>query len=167
MNLSTRSSPRRSVAGFTLLETMVALILIGVGYTLALGAMSGSLRLTASSAERENAARLARMRLDEYTTIADALLVEEDKEEQYGGMTYSYKIEVRPVPLLAKRWEERVKSPLKLEEIGITVYWGKAGEQRYTLTTYKSSPTTPAPDAAAAPADKKPASAPTTGFRLP
>ena len=161
-------------AGFTLLEVMVALMLIGIGFTLSLSAMSGSLKLTRLSSEHENAMLLAKARLDEVSQYPDYKFAEEPTEEVYGGIEYSYKIEFRPVPLLDARMSESVKLPFRLEELSINVFWGKDGKHSYGLTTYKMTPndkeadgkTPPAiqpPGAAGAKADPAAPSTPATG----
>lgn len=134
--------------GFTLLEVMVALMLVGIGYTLSLSAMSGSLKLARLASEHENAMLLAKARLDEVANYPDHVFAEEaglsagdsanTAGEVYGGTEYSYKIEFRPVTLLDPRVAELVKLPFRLEEITIDVFWGKDGRHRYGLTTYRT-----------------------------
>lgn len=145
---------RQRQGGFTLLEVMVALMLIGIGFTLSLSAMSGSLKLTRQASEHENAMLLAKARLDEVSQYPDYKFVDDVAAEIYGGTEYSYKIEFRPVPLLDERMAERVKLPFRLEELSINVYWGKDGRHSYSLTTFKMTPIDPAKDAAAKPGDK-------------
>ncbi len=150
---------QRRQGGFTLLEVMVALMLIGIGFTLSLSAMSGSLKLTRLASEHENAMILAKARLDEVSQYPGYQFVDDVAAEVYGGIEYSYKIEFRPVPLLDERMAERVKLPFRLEELSINVYWGKDGKNSYTLTTYKMTPNDPAKDAAGKPPAGAPAGA--------
>lgn len=131
--------------GFTLLEVMVALVLVGVGFTLSLSAMSGSLKLARKATEHENAMFLAKARLDEIVQYPDYTFADQPEVQVYGNTEYSYKIEFRPVPGFDERSNDKVKLPFKLEEISINVYWGKDGEQSYTLTTYKMSNLTQPP----------------------
>lgn len=145
-----RSAWRRQ-GGFTLLEVMVAMILIGIGFSMALSAMSGSLKLTRLASEHENAMLLAKARLDEVAQNPGYKFAEEPSEEVYGGTEFSYKIEFRPVPLLDERMAERVKLPFRLEELTIYIYWGPDGKNSYSLTTYKMTPNDPAKDAGAKP----------------
>lgn len=142
---------RRRQGGFTLLEVMVAMMLIGIGFTMALSAMSGSLKLTRLASEHENAMLLAKARLDEVAQNPGYKFAEEPSEEVYGGTEFSYKIEFRPVPLLDERMAERVKLPFRLEELTIYIYWGPGGKNSYSLTTYKMTPNDPAKDAGAKP----------------
>lgn len=144
-------SARRRQGGFTLLEVMVAMMLIGIGFTMALSAMSGSLKLTRLASEHENAMLLAKARLDEVAQNPGYKFAEEPSEEVYGGTEFSYKIEFRPVPLLDQRMAERVKLPFRLEELTIYIYWGPDGKNSYSLTTYKMTPNDPAKDAGAKP----------------
>jgi prepilin-type N-terminal cleavage/methylation domain-containing protein len=152
---------QRRQRGFTLLEVMVALMLIGIGFAMALSAMSGSLKLTRLASEHENAMLLAKARLDEVAQNPGYQFAEEASEEVYGGTEFSYKIEFRPVPLLDDRMAERVKLSFRLEELTINVYWGPDGKNTYSLTTYKMTPNDPGKDAGAKPG-APPANAPGT-----
>ena len=136
----------RSAAGFTLIEVVIAVTLLGVAYAAILGAFSGSLKLLRQASEYQNAMLLARSKLDE-TALDTALdIVDKEAEEKYGNITYAYKMEIRPVPLVEPALAEKVKLPVKLEEITVEVYWGKGGnERRYKLTSYKMSRADPSP----------------------
>lgn len=132
---------KRVQAGFTLIEVVVALTLLGLTYAAILGAFSGSLKLLRQAAEYQNALLLARSKLDEIWVDPSLDIVNRDAEEIYGGVTYSYKIEIRPVNIVEEALKEKVKLPVKLEEILVEVYWGEPGKEKtYVLTTYKMSP---------------------------
>lgn len=132
---------RNRQSGFTLIEVVVALTLLGVTYAAILGAFSGSLKLLRQAAEYQNAVILARSKLDEIWVDPGMDIINRDAEEIYGGITYSYKIEVRPVNFVEEALKEKVKMPVKLEEILVEVYWGETGKEKtYALATYKMSP---------------------------
>jgi prepilin-type N-terminal cleavage/methylation domain-containing protein len=137
--------------GFTLIEVVVAITLIGLVYTLILSAMSGSLKLVRQASELENAILLARSKLDEAGIDSSMDIADEDREEKYGGVTYAYKIEIRDLPFIEPQLAERIRLPFKLEEITVEVYWGEKGRERhYRLTSIKMKPlqgANPAPSA--------------------
>ncbi len=142
--------PARLAAGFTLIEVLVAMTILGVAYAAILGAFSGSIKLLRQASEYQNAMLLARSKLDETAIDPKLDIADQDAEEKYANISYAYKIEIRPIPLLEPALIETVQLPIKLEEITVDVYWGKEGRERsYKLTSYKMSP---ADDAAATPA---------------
>lgn len=154
----------QSSAGFTLIEVVVAITLLGLSYSAMLGAFSGSLRLLRQASEYQNALLLARSKLDETWIDTSMDITDQEAEENYGGVTYSYKIEIRDVPVVTEdALKESVKLPVKLEEIAVEVFWGKVGKEKsYKLIAYKLSPNKPPGEKDATqkdPAQKDPGSA--------
>ncbi len=154
---------RNPCGGFTLVEVVVAITVLGVSYAAMLGAFSGSLKLLRQASEYQNALLLARSKLDETSIDTSLDIVDQEAEEIYGGVTYAYKIEIRDVPVVEEVLKESVKLPAKLEEITVEVFWGKAGKERsYKLAAYKLSPDKPSARKDPAPA-KAGAQAPAAG----
>lgn len=157
------SGKQNSSAGFTLIEVVVAITILGLSYSAMLGAFSGSLKLLRQASEYQNALLLARSKLDETSLDTSLDIVDQEAEENYGGVTYSYKIEIRDIPVVEEALKESVKMPVKLEEIAVEVYWGKVGKEKsYKLVAYKLSPSKPPDqkDAAQKDAAKKDATQP-------
>lgn len=156
---------RHADQGFTLIEVVLAITILGISYAAILGAFSGSLKLLRQASEYQNALLLARSKLDETWIDPSLDIADQEAEEKYGGVTYAYKIEIRNIPLLEGALKEKVKLPIKLEEIAVEVFWGKSGsEKSYKLTSYKMSPVDPAQQPTAAPAGP---AAPTPGAAKP
>lgn len=158
---------RQRSAGFTLIEVVVAITILGLSYSAMLGAFSGSLKLLRQASEYQNALLLARSKLDETRIDTSMDIADQEAEENYGGVTYSYKIEIREIPVVEEALKESVKLPSKLEEIAVEVFWGKVGKEKtYKLVAYKLSPNLPPgqKDAAQAapPAQKAPGAAGTS-----
>ncbi|MCL2829512.1 MAG: type II secretion system GspH family protein [Betaproteobacteria bacterium] len=135
-------------SGFTLMEVVVAMMLVGIGFAMALSAMSGSLRLSQRALEYDNAMLLANSKLDEILASPTYDVVEEtssDTPDVYGGVAYSYRIEINPVPILTREQRKLLKSEMTLNEIHIVVHWGGNEEtvsRVYELTAYRLSKST-------------------------
>jgi len=91
----------RPQAGFTLLEVVVAIAVVGAGFAAGLAAMSGSLRLMRSAGEYEQAMLLARAAMTEALAYPDADIVDDGERDVYQGVEYAYRVEFRPVRLTA------------------------------------------------------------------
>lgn len=124
--------------GFTLLEVLVAMAIIGIGFSTAFVTISGANKLTESSLSYGVAARLARAKLDEVLATKSHLLTDEGGDERYNGQLYSFKITIRPVDL---EWPDGVdskKSAISLEELAIDVFWGDLKSPKtYRLSTMR------------------------------
>lgn len=145
--------------GFTLIEVLVALVILGIGIASVLTAYSGSLRLMHSGRDHAVAALLARSKLDETLASNNANIDQGDAEERYNGTLFGYRITTTPVTLVDKGLSEKLPSAPTLEEIRVEVFWGeKDKQQQYTLVSYrkpqsKAKPTgNSAPDKSATPA---------------
>jgi prepilin-type N-terminal cleavage/methylation domain-containing protein len=91
---------KRPQAGFTLLEVVVAMTVVGAGFAAGLAAMSGSLRLIRSAGEYEQAMLLARATMTEALTYPDYDITDDREREVYMGVEYAYRVEFRPVRLI-------------------------------------------------------------------
>lgn len=133
---------RRRARGFTLLEVLVAMVLVGVGVSLAFAAMSGATRLTQRATLHDNASRLARAKLEEVLASPNYDLAEDGREDVYAGVRYGYKIQIKPVQFPGLS-DERTPLPFMLDLVSIDVYWGpEQAQQSYTVSTYRYAPRT-------------------------
>ncbi|MGQ9523389.1 MAG: type IV pilus modification PilV family protein [Armatimonadota bacterium] len=119
----------RRPAGFTLLEMLVAMVLLTVGITGTMGALSGILQGARLADDYTTASLLAQSRLTELEQV-DGLVegtAEGDFGEDYPGW----------------RWEQEVIQAESegLLQVTVTVIWQRGAEERtYTVTTYRLQP---------------------------
>ncbi len=107
--------------GFTLLEVVVAMAMLGVGMAALLALFSGSLRLAGVSRDTSAAAVYASQRLEE------ALLAPDPAEgEESGPFGDKYRWVTRTTFLSP----EPEDSPFRPVRIEVTVSWGEPGAQQ-------------------------------------
>lgn len=126
--------------GFTLLEVLVALALIGIGFSTTFGVVSGVHRLEDRTSAQTAAMLFARATLDEF--IEAGTNVESDAlgDAHFGGHTFSYRLVVRPFKIAEKSKSGLELPSVKLDQVDIEVFWGGVGmQQSYRLTTLVSS----------------------------
>ena len=153
----------RPQAGFTLLEVVVAVAVVGAGFAVGLAAMSGSLRLLRSSDEYEQAMLLARAAMTEALAYPDYDILDDREREVYQGVEYAYRVEFRPVRLAqstqSAESDNTRATPVALEQISVDVYWGEGRSRNYRLVTYRR----PQAAAATSPARTRGSSPPAAG----
>lgn len=164
-----RGAPRHCRArGFTLLEVLVAMTLVGIGLALAFTAMSGSARTEERLAVHTAALQLARAKLDEALAQPDFQVAADPGEERYAGHDFGYRLRLTPVPLLSEA--QRAVLPRfagKLERLEIEVFWGpKGAQQSYQLATLRAAmPPAPAASQAGVPSTPPASGAPAGASR--
>jgi type II secretion system protein I len=130
-------SDRRQV-GFTLIEVLVALVILGLGVASILVAYSSGINLMRVARDKTTAALLARSKLEETLATGNADIEGDTDEERYNGVLYAYRITTTPLPLVNKTVADHFKDLPQLEEIRVDVYWGeKDKQQRYELVSYR------------------------------
>ena len=141
--------------GFTLLEVLVALALIGIGFSTTFSVVSGVHKLEDRASAQSAAILFARSTLDEF--IEAGALGEGDVPGgvRFGGHDFSYRLTVRPFKISGPGGVGREEDSIKLDQVDIEVFWGSVGmQQSYRLATLVSR------SKRAASAAKTPASAP-------
>ena len=125
--------PKRSSAGdragFTLLEALVALVILGTAVSSALGAFGGGLRAAAAVHAHANGVRLAESRLNELALLpTDSLVYYADERE--GRF---------PAPVEGFGWRARVTRVIGTEGLlraAVVVTWN-GGDYRLTTEYFR------------------------------
>jgi len=110
-----RNPLKNSLSGFTLLEVLVALIILGLCFTIIMQLISGALILSKSSRDYTKASLLCRRIMEE--ALSQNVVKNEEGEED--GMKYI--VETEPITLYED--EEEDKLPFKEIKTKVTVLW--------------------------------------------
>jgi len=130
------SQNRNNKNGFTLLEVVVALAILGVGLMVIIELFAGGLRLGRVSEEYTKAVNYSRMKLEELALKPPA---EEGVEEGEFNETYRWKIETKRIDLLPFERDTDFKPPVEFFHVKIDVIW-KSGlkERSVGLESYRT-----------------------------
>jgi len=116
--------------GFTLIEVVVALAIVGVGLTVIIELFSGGLRLARASVEYTNAVNYARVKMEE---IALKPPVEEGTQEgESEDKTFRWQVGVKKVDLLSIDKSVDYKPPIELFQVKIDVFWKSGSKEKST-----------------------------------
>jgi general secretion pathway protein I len=134
--LNLREGVSISTTGFTLMEVVVALAILGIGLTVIIELFSGGLRLGRTSVEYTKAVNYGRTKLAE-VALKDTM--EEGSEEGEFDETYRWQVGVRKVDVLYLEQTTDYKPPAELYQIQVNVIWKSGFKERSTrIETYKS-----------------------------
>lgn len=134
-----RASIRASgsfAAGFTVIETLVALTLLAAAAGFLMATLGASSRLVRDVRENEMALWLARSRLVEAAAYPDRPPPEDERPDQYQGIDYKTRIEYREISPFPDIAVDQVARALRLIEIRVLVSWGTL-PSTVQLTTYR------------------------------
>lgn len=123
-------------AGFTLLEILVALAILGIALTLVLELFAGGLRLLGRSEESLRAAQLAAQKLEEILIRQEAVTGERVEQGVFPDGT-RWQVRVAPVPS-PDATNLSAALPWDLHEYAVRVTWTSGLRERsYELYTNK------------------------------
>ena len=111
--------------GFTLVEALVAVVLVGVALALVIGGLGRPSFFLAKADLHASARELAVQKLDEFTLSVGNQISDQDEQFLFRGVKFGYKLRFNPVD------ESDVLpvagTPLagKLLAVEIDVYWGE------------------------------------------
>jgi len=125
-----------STAGFTLIEVVVAMAILGVALTVIIELFSGGLRLARTSAEYTKAINYARIKMEE---IAVKQTIEEGTQEGEFDHTFHWQVETKKVDVLPIEKGVDFKPPTELFQVKVNVLWKSGSRERSTrLETYRT-----------------------------
>ena len=124
-------APLKGKGGFTLLEVLVAFVLLAVTVTIILQLFSSNLKALSTSEDYTSAVVRVEAKMRE---ILDNEQLLETAWSEVSPEGYKFDVTV------ANAYETRTKDlPLKIMEIGVTMSWRKGGKERaLTLKTMKA-----------------------------
>jgi len=116
--------------GFTLIEVVVALAILGIGLTVIIELFSGGLRLGRASMEYTRAVNYARMKMEE--TMLKPAVEEGTQEGEADDGTFRWQVGVKKVDLLSIDKSIDYKPPIDLFQVRIDVFWKSGAKEKST-----------------------------------
>jgi general secretion pathway protein I len=121
--------------GFTLIEVVVALAIMGIGLTVIIELFSGGLRLARVSEEYSKAVNYGRSKMEE--VMIQPALVEGIEEGEFDD-TYRWEVGIEKVEVLPVQENRDFEPPVDLFQIKIRVLWNSGSKTRsMTVESYK------------------------------
>jgi general secretion pathway protein I len=124
--------------GFTLIEIVVAMAILGVGLIVIIELFSGGLRLGRVSEEYTQAVGLARMKLEE---IFLAEQLKEGSEQGEFNKDFRWQVGVKKVDLLPVEKGLEFKPPVEFYQIKVNIFWKSGSKERSTeIESFRTIP---------------------------
>ncbi len=114
-------------SGFTLIEIVVALAILGIGLTVIMELFSGGLRLGRTSEEYTKALHYASLKMEEVMRQEN---VEEGTEEGEFNETFRWRVGVTKTDLLPGEKSSDFKPPVEFYQIKVDVLWKSGLKER-------------------------------------
>jgi general secretion pathway protein I len=113
--------------GFTLIEVVVAMAILGIGLVVIIELFGGGLRLGRVSEEYTKATGYARMKMEEINLASS--LEEGIQEGEIDGQ-FRWQVEVKRVDLLPPGQETSYRPPVDLYWVRVGVLWKSGAKER-------------------------------------
>jgi len=124
-----------SPTGFTLIEVMVTLAILGIALTVIIELFSGGLRLAKKSEDYSRAVFYGRQLLEELCLQNE--ISEKEETGEFEG-DYTWKYQMKPVSVLIDEDDDRGFS-LKVFNVKVVVFWHSGGiEKNINFETLKT-----------------------------
>ena len=133
-------SSAECAGGFTLMEILVAMTILGVGFVALFGVLSTSLGTVSRIGDRETLVRSAQMKLNE---LCLSLRQGQEPPQRSGELAgkYRWRADIRTV---AEDEETEVRPDYRLARVRLRVTWrGSRAENQYLLETMTWVPSPP------------------------
>jgi general secretion pathway protein I len=122
--------------GFTLIEVVIALAILGIGLTVIIELFSGGLRLGRASVEYTKAVNYGRMKMEE---IAMKPNIQEGTEEGEFDPAYRWQVEIKKTNLLSAQKGRDLNLPAELFQVKVNVLWKSGSKERSAMfETYRT-----------------------------
>ena len=115
--------------GFTIVEVVIALAILGMGLTVIMELFSGGLRLGKTSGEYIKAVNYGRLKLEE---IGLKPILEEEMEEGKFDDLFRWQVVTKRVNLLPDEQAKDLKPPVELFHMDIQIIW-KSGHKEKSI----------------------------------
>lgn len=120
--------------GFTLIEIVVSLAIIGAGLLGIIELFSGGLRTERIASEYSKAVEYARLKMEEIALVPS---LQEGKEEGQFDEHFRWEVSSQKMDLLPQEVLSKIKPPVELMEVKVKVLW-KSGlkEKSISMQSY-------------------------------
>lgn len=121
LNLRPKTQHRSSESGFTLLEIIIALVILGIGFALAMELLATGVRSAKASEDYTQAILLARQKMAE---IAATRNLEGSADAGEFGGGFRWASEIQPLP-------QEEDMPVQLYQVRVRIAWpGRRGGEK-------------------------------------
>jgi len=122
--------------GFTLIEVVVAMAVLGVGLVVIIELFSGGLRLERTSEEFSQAVNFARMKMEE---ISLQEKIEEGTQSGQFDKFFRWETEWKRIDVLPLEKVQESTLPIELFQLRVNVFWKSGSKERSTgVETYRA-----------------------------
>src|SRR4030042_3222278 len=122
--------------GFSLIEVVVALAILGVGLIVIIELFPGGLRLGRASEEYTKAMNYPRFKMEE---IAVQQTLQEGSQEGEFDDTYRWRVEVKSVDLLPTEKTAGLKPPVEFFQVQVNILWKSGSKEKSSrLDSYRT-----------------------------
>jgi len=127
-----------ATTGFTLIEVVVALAILGIGLTVIIELFSGGLRLARTSEEYTKAMNFAHMKMEEITSKQK---IEEGSDEgKCDDDTFHWQVKIKKTDLLPIEKDSDFKPPIELFQVRVDILWQSGSKEKSaSIESYKAS----------------------------
>ena len=127
-----------TIRGFTLIEVVIALAILGIGLTVILELFSGGLRLARTSEEYTKAMNFAHMKMEEITSQQK---IEEGSDEgKCDDETFRWQVKIKKTDLLTIEKDSDFKPPVELFQVIVNILWQSGSKERSaSIESYKAA----------------------------
>ncbi len=122
--------------GFTLIEVVVAMAVLGVGLVVIIELFSGGLRLERTSEEFSQAVNFARMKMEEINLQEK---IEEGTQSGQFDKFFRWETEWKRIDVLPLEKVQESTLPIELFQLRVNVFWKSGSKERSTgVETYRA-----------------------------